>query len=150
MTEWQITIDCADPSRLVRFWGPVLGYEVRPPPEGFESWNDWYLSVGVPEDELDLTGDGADRLQDPTGRGPNIWFQVVPEEKAGKNRLHFDVYVGGGRTVPIAERRSRVDSRVAELIESGATIDHVADHAEENDHYFVVMHDPEGNEFCVA
>jgi len=48
---WQLTIDSIDPPRLARFWAPVLGYEVQPPPEGFESWNAWYVAVGVPEDE---------------------------------------------------------------------------------------------------
>jgi catechol 2,3-dioxygenase-like lactoylglutathione lyase family enzyme len=150
MTDWQLTIDCNDPSRLVHFWAQVLGYEIQPPPEGFSTWNEWYLSVGVPEDELDLTGDGSDRICDPAGRGPNIWFQPVPEKKALKNRIHLDVYVGGGRSVPIAERRQRVDARVVELLKAGASVDHVADHVNDGDHYAVVMRDPEGNEFCVA
>lgn len=149
MTEWQLTIDCISPSRLVAFWPAVLGYEVQPPPDGFATWNEWYLSVGVPPAELDLTGDGADRIFDPSGRGPKIWFQAVPEAKSGKNRLHLDVFVGGGRTVPIDERRRRVDERVAELVTLGASIDHVADHTAD-DHYAVVMRDPEGNEFCVV
>jgi Glyoxalase-like domain len=71
----------------------------------------------------------------------------VPEAKAGKNRLHLDLYVSGGRTVELSVRRERVDARVAELVALGASIDHAA---ETYDHYFVVMHDPEGNEFCVA
>lgn len=149
MTEWQLTIDCENSSLLVQFWAEVLGYRVLEAPEGFETWNDWYLSVGVPIDELDLDGDGADRIVDPTGRGPRIWFQPVPEPKAGKNRLHLDVYVGGGRDTPITERRRRVDARVAELVEFGATVDRVGGHTE-HEHYFVVLSDPEGNEFCVA
>lgn len=147
MAEWQLTIDCNDPGPLVRFWAEVLDYEVQPPPDGFETWNDWYLSVGVPEDELDLDGDGADRIHDPTGSGPKIWFQVVPEAKSIKNRLHLDVYVGGGRSVPIAERRRRVDHRVSELVDLGASVHHVTD---VDGSYFAVMQDPAGNEFCVA
>ena len=101
MVTWQLTIDCADPARMVRFWGPALGYEVAPPPEGHATWNEWYLAVGVPAAELDLAGDGSDRLQDPTGAGPRIWFQVVPEPKAVKNRLHLDLYpTGRDRTLP--------------------------------------------------
>jgi hypothetical protein len=66
-----------------------------------------YLSVGVPEEELG-DGDCADRLVDPAGSAPAIWFQVVvPEKKTLKNRLHLDVLVGGGRSVPVAFRRQR-------------------------------------------
>ena len=101
MVTWQLTIDCADPARMVRFWGPALGYEVAPPPEGHATWNEWYLAVGVPAAELDLAGDGSDRLQDPTGAGPRIWFQAVPEPKTVKNRLHLDLYPPGrDRTLP--------------------------------------------------
>lgn len=151
MVSWQLTIDCIDPSRLVPFWAAVLGYEPVPPPEGHATWNAWYGSVGVPEEELDPTGDGTDRLQDPEGHGPRIWFQKVPEAKAGKNRLHLDTAVGGGRSVPIEERRRRVEVRVAELEALGATVGRrSSDLPDVVDHYFVVMHDPEGNEFCVA
>jgi hypothetical protein len=147
MTEWQLTIDCADPGVLVRFWSEALGYVVPDPPDGHATWNDWYLAVGVPADELDLDGDGADRLIDPEGRRPPIWFQVVPESKAVKNRIHLDLQVGGGRSVPLDERRRRVSARVAELVDLGATVHRETD---ASGHYSVVMLDPAGNEFCVV
>ena len=147
--EWQLTIDCQDPARLVAFWSDALGYQPKPAPPGFATWNDWYRSVGVSEDELDSSGDGCDRLVHPEGIGPAIWFQVVPETKATKNRLHLDVFVGGGRAVPLAERRERVQQRVSELEDLGASVVSVSDHPA-IDHFFVVMADPEGNEFCVA
>jgi len=150
MVTWQLTIDCADPARMVRFWGPALGYEVAPPPEGHATWNEWYLAVGVPAAELDLAGDGSDRLQDPTGAGPRIWFQVVPEAKTVKNRLHLDLYpTRRDRTLPWDRRTALVDGRVGELVEAGATVRDIrAD--PEHGFYGVVMLDPEGNEFCVA
>ena len=150
MVTWQLTIDCTDPARLVRFWAPALGYEVQPPPDGHATWNDWYLAVGVPSDELDLTGDGGDRIFDPAGEGPRIWFQAVPEPKAGKNRLHLDLYpTGRDRSLAWERRTAIVDGRVSELVEAGATIRNTS---ADRDHgfYGVVMLDPEGNEFCVA
>jgi hypothetical protein len=36
-----------------------------------------------------------DRLFDPAGLRPPIWFQEVPEAKTGKNRLHLDLYPTG-------------------------------------------------------
>jgi catechol 2,3-dioxygenase-like lactoylglutathione lyase family enzyme len=137
--EFQLTIDCADPNLLVPFWAEALGYLPAPPPEGFDTWRDWYLSVGVPEHELD-DGDCTDRLVDPEGNGPKIWFQIVPEGKAAKNRLHLDLMVGGGRAV---------DAKVAKLTAAGATILRADDLPDDN-HYGVVLQDPEGNEFCVA
>jgi hypothetical protein len=49
------------------------------------------------------------------GGGPRIWFQVVPERKAAKNRLHMDIKVSGGRAVPSETRRQRVDAEAARL-----------------------------------
>lgn len=43
-----------------------------PPPNGYGSWDDFVRSIGVP-DEL---GGGADRIEDPNGEGPSIWFQT--------------------------------------------------------------------------
>jgi Glyoxalase-like domain len=84
--EFQLVIDCQDPDVLVPFWAEALGYQPEEPPDGFDTWRAWYVSIGVPEDELG-EGDCTDRLVDPDGRGPRIWFQVVPEEtRRTKNR----------------------------------------------------------------
>jgi hypothetical protein len=147
-TEFQLTIDCTDPSVLVPFWAEALGYVPAPPPAGFDTWRGWYLSVGVPEDELG-DSDCLDRLVDPDGAGPKIWFQVVPEGKAVKNRLHLDLKVSGGRAEPMPTRRQRVGAKVAQLRAAGATIVRVDDTPEAGS-YYVVMQDPEGNELCVT
>ncbi len=146
---FQLVIDCVDPGPLVRFWAQALAYRVPDPPQGLATWRDYYLSIGVPEHELD-DGDCADRLVDPAGAGPDIWFQIVPEPKTLKNRLHLDLRVGGGRAVPLATRRERVDAEAARLVALGGTKVRVTPGAEESDHYGVLMHDPEGNEFCIA
>jgi hypothetical protein len=143
----QIAIDCHDPDRLVPFWALALGYEPRPAPEGFSTWREWYLSVGVPEEELG-DGDCQDRLQDPKGVGPMIWFQVVPEPKTVKNRVHLDLYVTPSRDAPVEERTPLVDAKAAELEAAGATRLHRLDGTE--GHYAITMQDPEGNEFCIS
>jgi len=144
--EYQVTFDCADPDRMARFWAVALGYELQSPPAPHASWRAYWLSVGVPEDEA---GDGYDSIIDPVGRQPRIWFQQVPEAKRVKNRLHFDLLVGGGRTVPIAERKRRVMAEAARLTAAGATEIRVMD-SPEIDHYVIAMADPEGNEFDVV
>jgi hypothetical protein len=146
VTRLQIAIDCADPDVLVPFWALALDYEPRPAPPGFATWREWYLSVGVPEEELG-DGDCMDRLQDPDGVGPTIWFQVVPEPKTVKNRVHLDVYVTRSREAPLAERAPQVDAKVAQLVAAGATLVH---RLEGGDHYAATLRDPEGNEFCVS
>lgn len=149
MTGWQLTVDCRDPQRLVPFWAELLGYEPAPPPDGHATWNDWYLSLGLPPDELDLDSDGTDRIVDPAGEGPRIWFQWVPESKSIKNRIHFDVFVGEDRGVPVEVRRARVEARARELEALGASV--VERHDEPvAGHYHVIMSDPEGNEFCLV
>src|SRR5262245_29643000 len=146
--EWQLVIDCADPERLVRFWAVALGYVPAPPPDGHATWREYYLSIGVPEDELG-DGDALDRLVDPSGYGPAIWFQQGPELKTRKSRLRIELKVGGGRSVPRTERRCRVGSLIAELSAAGATAIQVRDLPEQG-RYSVLMADPEGNEFDVV
>jgi len=142
---FQLTIDCASPGPLARFWAEALHYVIAPPPAGFATWEDYYRSIGVPEEELDL---GDDRIEDPDGQGPPIWFQVVPEPKTVKNRLHFDLRVSGGRSTPIEERRALVEAEATRLEALGATRLRSASD-DWPDHYAVAMADPEGNEFDV-
>jgi len=142
---YQLVIDCASPEPLARFWAEALHYVIASPPAGFESWDDFYRSIGVSEDEL---GIGADRIEDPKGEGPDIWFQVVPEQKSIKNRLHIDLHASGGRGLPLVTRRERVEAEAARLVALGATRKQAI--VEEGlDHYAVALSDPEGNEFDI-
>jgi hypothetical protein len=70
----------------------------------------------------------------------------VPEAKTAKNRVHLDVNAGGGRDVEYVDRIDAVDRHVDMLLDLGATkVEVFSDRGE----YWVVMTDPEGNEFCV-
>jgi hypothetical protein len=148
MAKFQLTIDCNDPSVLTRFWALALGYVVEAPPAGFDSWNAYLRSIGVPQEELDDAVDAADSLVDPDGVGPRIFFQLVPEGKVVKNRLHLDLEAGGGRSVALQTRRERVQARGTELVSAGATRLRVLS-TPGLDHYGEVFTDPEGNEFCI-
>jgi catechol 2,3-dioxygenase-like lactoylglutathione lyase family enzyme len=141
-TSFQVTFDCADPDRVARFWATALGYKLQDPPDGFSTWEDWLREMGIPEDQWDA----ASAIVDPEGARPRFYFQKVPEAKTVKNRVHLDVNVGGGPGTPIDERRPRVDAKAERLIAEGATkIETQDQHGE----YWVVMQDPEGNEFCL-
>ena len=142
---YQLVIDCTSPEPLALFWAEALQYVVAAPPTGFDSWDEFYRSIGVPEEEL---GVGVDRIEDPRGEGPSIWFQIVPERKSTKNRLHIDLHASGGRGADLATRRRLVDAEADRLVALGAT--RLRSNAEEGlDHYAVAMADPEGNEFDI-
>jgi len=64
-----IIVDCADPQRLVDFWGELLGRKVT-------------------NDQPDFKG-----LEWSPRFGCGLCFQRVPEPKVGKNRVHFDLIV---------------------------------------------------------
>ncbi|MFD6887926.1 VOC family protein [Streptomyces sp. NPDC059957] len=148
-TTLQLTIDCADPRVMVTFWTEALGYVPEPAPGGHATWRAYWEAMGVPAEELpEGVGEVPESIVDPSGRGPRVWFQQVPEPKAGKNRVHLDLKVSGGRGVPMELRTRRVDETVERLTGAGATVLRVLDELET--HYAVVLQDPEGNEFCVA
>jgi hypothetical protein len=139
----QVVFDCADPDRLARFWATALHYRVQDPPDGFTSWEAWLADAGVPESEWN----SASAIVDPDGAGPRIYFQRVPEGKVVKNRVHLDLNASSKREVGSDEGRRRVDAEVERLRSEGATV--VRPGGEERGEYWVVMQDPEGNEFCV-
>jgi hypothetical protein len=136
----QVTFDCAEPERVARFWCEVLGYVVPPPPEGFADWADYERSL-PPERQ----GSGF-VCQDPSGLGPRLYFQRVPEGKVVKNRVHLDVRVGTGLVGE--ERLAALEAECARLVALGATRGRVL-LADEYDESCIVMRDVEGNEFCL-
>jgi Glyoxalase-like domain len=146
MVFWQLTIDANDPAALAGFWAVALGYTATPPDEPATTWHAHYRA------RLGAQAAFADRLFDPEGLRPPIWFQRVPEGKAGKNRLHLDLYpTGRDRSLPMDRRVELVEAKIAELTRLGATVDHRARDDDPDDPiYFAVLHDPEGNEFCVS
>ncbi|MGV9366726.1 VOC family protein [Amycolatopsis sp. NPDC003731] len=115
----QITFDCADPERVARFWCEVLGYELH--------------NSGV-------------ACSDPTGVGPRLYFQQVPEGKVVKNRVHLDVRVGTGLVGE--ERLAALEAECARLEKLGAVRGQLLLADEENESC-QNMQDIEGNEFCL-
>ena len=143
---FQLTIDCHDPALLSRFWAQALGYLPVPPTEPDTTWWELYRHRLGDDHAFD------DRIFDPDGLRPPIWFQQVPEPKSGKNRLHLDLYpTGRDRSLSFARRKEVVDAKVGELVEAGASIQASTSDDDPNDpSYWVVLRDPEGNEFCVS
>jgi hypothetical protein len=138
---FQVTFDAANPLRLGRFWAQVLGYVDQPPPDGFDTWDAFLDSIGVPADQRDIRA----ALVDPAGVGPRLFFQKVPEPKTAKNRVHLDVNVGVGLR-DRAEHDRVVRARAQELVALGARIQR---EGEELGEFWIVLQDPDGNEFCL-
>jgi hypothetical protein len=137
----QIVFDANDVPRLVAFWEQtVRGYVHQPPPPGFDSWNDWARDAGIPDDQWDWWG----ALIDPDGKRPRILFQRVPEGKTAKNRVHLDINVG--EDLEGDERIARVKEEADRIEALGATRQR---EATERGEFWIVMQDPEGNEFCL-
>jgi hypothetical protein len=126
----QITFDARDPVSLAKFWAEALRY----PPPDVEGLKEHLREAGEPDEKLEdwaIIGDGV---------GPRVFFQKVPESKVAKNRVHLDIRAADTRD------RALVDTEVSRLIGLGAK--KVAG-VEDLGSYFVVMQDPEGNEFCI-
>jgi hypothetical protein len=138
--QFQVTFDCAEPERVARFWCEVLGYEVAPPPRGFATWEDFELSR-PPERR-----GSAFACVDPSGVGPRLFFQRVPEGKVVKNRVHLDVRVGTGLVG--AERLAALEAECTRLLALGASRVQLL-LADDDNESCIAMQDIEGNEFCL-
>ena len=139
----QVTFDAGDPGALCAFWCEVLGYQLQAPPPGFDDWDTFLESVGVPPE---LRNDRSAALP-VDGDGPRLFFQKVPEGKTAKNRVHLDV-----RAAPGLEGEQRMATLQAEadrLVGLGATQMRRFEPEPPMEAGFIVMQDPEGNEFCL-
>ncbi|HEV3171236.1 MAG TPA: VOC family protein [Actinocrinis sp.] len=149
VSDFQVVFDCADPRGLSAFWSKALGYEEEPPPTGFDSWEAALTAWKIPEEDWNkLAAVVPPGFEPGVGGGPRprLLFMRVPEGKAVKNRLHLDISAGGTRADPPAERWEKVLAKVSELEGYGAKR---IQEFEEYGSRWIVMNDPEGNEFCV-
>ncbi|MBB0244373.1 VOC family protein [Streptomyces alkaliphilus] len=136
----QITFDCTDPLGVARFWCEALGYVLSPPPKGFAGWDDFAESLPAGERSPWAA------CVDPSGAGPHLYFQRVPEGKVAKNRVHVDVRAGIGLVGE--ERLAVLRAERDRLVALGAVCVRVMLADEENESC-IVMQDIEGNEFCL-
>ena len=142
--EVQMTFDCADPAGLAAFWAEVLGYQVQPPPDGFDSWAAALEAFGVPRDQWN----SRSAILPIEGSYPRVFFQRVPEGKTGKNRLHLDIRVA--LRLEGDERMRALETEADRLESLGATRAYrVEPNKATMESGFITMHDPEGNEFCL-
>jgi len=106
-----VTVDCAAPGELARWWAEVLGWRIT-----FEEAEE--VVIEAPEG----------------GAGTPLLFIKVPEGKTVKNRLHLDL---------------RPDDRDAEVARVEGLGGRRVDIGQGTEVTWVVMADPEGNEFCI-
>jgi hypothetical protein len=140
----QVTFDCADPHALAGFWIEVLGYRYDDPPEGFDTWEAALEAFGVPREEWN----SRSACSDPHGVGPRLFFQRVPEGKVAKNRVHLDVRTA--QHLRGAERMAALEAECARLVGLGATrLTRFEPDSSPGEVGFIVMQDPEGNDFCL-
>ncbi|GAA0566208.1 VOC family protein [Paractinoplanes ferrugineus] len=149
--EIQVTFDVHDPQAQSIFWRDALGY-VHPGPPGVElpagadplaAWDEFLDRMKVPADQRN----NQSAIEDPDGTGPRIFFQRVPEGKVAKNRLHLDVRAAPG--LRGAERMAALEAECDRLVALGAKRLQRHEPAPPLSFGFIVLADPEGNEFCL-
>lgn len=141
--DFQVTVDAADPHTLADWWAETMGWAVEPSDEQFIRR---MIAEGYATDDDTKIHNGAlvwkegaaisppESQADPS-RG-RVLFQLVPEPKTVKNRVHLDLRVG-----------EDVEAELARLTGRGATFLH---RGRQGPHTWVTMADPEGNEFCLS
>ena len=115
----EVALDVSDPAPMIAFWAALLDYELPSEPR-FEVPDRTYWSL-VPR----------------SGDGPRLVIQRVPEPRAGKSRLHFDIHVSD---IEAEAERARTLGAVR--------VDRVP--ITEVGSIWIRMEDPEGNLFCLV
>ena len=141
---FQVAVDASQPHVLADWWADVLGWDVEVPDEAFIRK---MIAEGYAVEDDTMTHDGklvwkeGAAILHPGGAAgggrQRILFQLVPESKSVKNRMHLDVRVG----------EDNVEAEVTRLTASGGRFLH---RGTQGPHGWVTMADPEGNEFCVT
>ncbi|WP_068276784.1 VOC family protein [Aldersonia kunmingensis] len=138
--EFQVVVDSQRPHDQAKWWAQTLGWQVEPSDEDMIRG---LVAAGRAREEDTQVYDGVlvwrvgAAIRDPEHpERPRVLFQLVPEDKTVKNRMHLDVRAG-------EDRQAIADA----LVERGATVLH---HAEQGPFKWITLTDPEGNEFCLT
>lgn len=143
-----VTFDCTDPHRQAAFWATALDWQVEDHSAliaglrqaGHVGDDDVVEVDGTPSWKLAAAvRDPGDPVDDRSGmgQGGRLLIQVVPEAKSAKNRVHLDVRVGSEAAADKIEVLTGLGARIIGDGEQGGNT-------------WVVLADPEGNEFCVV
>lgn len=144
---WKLVIDAADPHAQADFWAAALHYTA----EDNSALVERLLSAGALPGAATVEYHGRPAFRDliavrhpddpydpqtGTGLGRRLLFQRVPEPKTVKNRLHLDLHAGPQQRPAELARLQALGARVVrEVKEAGGE--------------WLVLTDPEGNEFCL-
>jgi predicted enzyme related to lactoylglutathione lyase len=116
----EVAIDVNDLELIITFYENLLGYQTHhTDTERFGPDQIYYSAV------------------DPTGLGPKLIFQVVPEKPSAKNRIHLDLHV------------SDIEEQALRAVELGATRIDESPITEAGSRW-IRLADPEGNVFCLV
>ena len=142
--DFQVVIDAADPHALADWWADALGWETEPTDEDFIRR---MVAEGQAPEEATITHNGHLKWREGSAiRHPDkpegglrgrILFQLVPETKTVKNRVHLDLRVGA----------DNVERELTRLAGRGATFSH---RGQQGPHAWITILDPEGNELCLS
>ncbi|MFJ8917574.1 VOC family protein [Amycolatopsis sp. NPDC102389] len=137
--DFQVTVDSARPHDLADWWAEMLGWQVERSNEEFIRE---MVAKGYAPEEATTTHNGALVWKDgaaivhPETR-QRFLFQLVPEGKTVKNRLHLDIRMGA----------DKIEAELERLTARGATFLH---RGKQGPAEWITIADPEGNELCLS
>lgn len=137
--DFQVTMDSARPHDLADWWADMLGWEVEPSNEVFI--REMFAKGYATEDETTthkgvLAWKAGAAIVHPETK-QRFLFQLVPEAKTVKNRVHLDIRMGEDK---IEAELERLTARGAKFLHRG----------KQGPHGWITIADPEGNELCLS
>jgi hypothetical protein len=134
----QVAFDTANPHAQAKFWAAALGLQV----EDHSDFVDQLVAEGAMPESDRITVDGRSTFRDvatvidPDRVEPRMFFQLVPEGKTAKNRMHIDIATPEESKLAEVDRLTALGARLLWTTADKGPLTYT-------------MQDPEGNEFCL-
>ena len=126
---------------LARFWAAALNYVFQPPPEGFNTWEEFADAAGIPKEKRN----DISAVIDPSDIEPRVLFERY-DGGVPNQRVHIDIN-SVGDDVSSDDRPALLATERIRLEALGATYKREASGMAGET--WIEMYDPEGNWFCV-